>query len=150
MTPAEVGELFERGLRAKLELRRMEERLQALASPAISSGIPQAIRGGKSDPTADAANAMTDLEQSMQETAEALERDVQMNERLSEGIRRGLGPRYGDIIEDRYCRALGWKQVAAINGMAIATVHRYKDTAFEWVASVGPTRAMEGVGNAEL
>ena len=68
---------------------------------------------------------------------------------------RGAGIIYGmkngiaGFLEDRYINGLLWKQIAMIEGMSVATVHRYKEAAFEWIAQVGIIRAMEGCGTAE-
>ena len=149
VTPSEVREIFERGLNAKVELDRMADRLAALSSPAMSSGMPMAVRSGKSDPTAQSAMALVELEKTMAQTSESLEKDCETVVRLVSGVRAGMGWSYSQVLEDRYINGLLWKQIAMIEGMSVATVHRYKEAAFEWIAQVGIIRAMEGCGTAE-
>ena len=60
------------------------------------------------------------------------------------GTRSGLGVIYGDILEDRYIRGLGYEAVALLNGISRTTAIRYRDIAFDSISSVGPNRAKAG------
>lgn len=144
MTPDDVRDVFERALQARRDLDHMRARIEALSSPSLSSGIPQAISGGRSDPTGTAASALADGEEEMRRMeAECLSRIGQAR-RLVAGVRRGLGLTYGDVLHDRYVGGLTWAAVAMVNHISRTTTKRYRDVAFDWIASVGILRAEAG------
>lgn len=144
MTSEDVRDLFECLIDARRELERKRHRIEALRSPAMSSGIAHAIQGSESDPTAIAGCALADEADDLGRSEDDYHRRLEDADALICGIRKGLGSVFGDILEDRYVRGLAYDTVARINNMSRTTVCRYRDTAFDAIASVGTIRAREG------
>lgn len=157
--PLEVKDIFDEAREAKLDLDGMEARQLRIESSSMSSGIPQAVQGGKSDPTAKAGQALAELHDQRRETEALLRERIERARALIEGVRRAFKPkdrsirvgrvRVADILEDYYLNGLAWKQVAALNDVGKATALRVRDMAFEWISFVGVEKAIEGEGVAE-
>lgn len=149
MSPNEVRDVFERALEAKRDLDHLRARLGRLAEGSLPGGIPQAIHSGIAAPTERAGMELADASVELRRSEAALADEVARCERLCDGIGDAMGLVYGDILRDRYVGALAWERVAELNDVSKSTALRYRDVAFEWVASVGIHRAERGEGNAE-
>lgn len=159
MSPLEVKDIFDEAREAKRDLDSMAARQLRIESSSMSSGIPQAVQGGKSDPTAVAGLALADLNDRRRETEALLNMRIERARELIEGVRRAFKPsahsakvgraRAADILEDYYLHGLAWKQVAALNDIGKATALRVRDTVCEWISYVGFEKAIEGEGVAE-
>lgn len=150
MNQQEVRDIFEASRQAFSDLKHLRERLCRIESISMSSGIPTAIHGGKSDPTATAGMALADFDGESREIEAAAISKINRVKTLCAGIRRGLGLIYGDILEDYYVRGLSWAQVAIVDNVSKPTALRLRNTAFDWVAFVGEDRAAKGIGRAEV
>ena len=146
MTPDDVRDLFDRALAARREIRRMRHRLEALKSPTMSAGIPQAVHGGMSDPTASAASALVDEEGEMRQMERSCLAVIDEAREIVRGVLKGLGVSYANVLDDHYIRDLSWDAVAALNGISKSSALRYRDVAFDWIATVGVVRAKSGEG----
>lgn len=144
MTPAEVRDMFESALRAKRETDHIIHRIEALSSPVLSAGIASAVHSGKSDPTAKAGSMLADERDASRKIIAQYQEMTAEVQSIINGTRIGMGVIYGDILEDRYIRGLGYDAVALLNGVSRTTVIRYRDIAFDGIASVGPSKAKTG------
>lgn len=146
----EVRDIFEASRQARRDLERRKTRIARITASSISTGIPQAIQGGISDPTAHAGQALADLNTAEEREMEAvLLGRIQRARQLCEGVKKGVGYLASDILLDYYVNGLEWKQVAFISDVSKSTAFRLRDAAFEWIASVGEARAVLGWGIAE-
>lgn len=64
--------------------------------------------------------------------------------RVIEGVRRGIGERYADVLDMRYVDAMPWDEVAQRMGCSERTARRVRDVACDYVDSVGMAGAMRG------
>lgn len=150
MNQREVRDVFEAAREARAELERRAARRAMIEALSVTSGIPQAIRGGGSDPTATAGQALADLDTADERgVGEALASRLDRARRLADGVGACLGDLAGTVLADYYLLGLEWKTVAHVNGVSKSTAFRLRDTAFDWIASVGEARAVLGVGTAE-
>lgn len=146
----QVRELvFDAARSARADLNHRRERLTRIENASMSSGIPQAISGGKSDPTATVGQALADLDDEYRGIEAGLIAKLVKAQRVCMGVRRCFKMAAGDILEDYYVRGLSWDQVAAINNVGKATAIRIRDAALDWISYVGLERAMSGEGLAE-
>lgn len=148
LSPIEVRDIFEHALQTKNDLKHLRKRLEAMQDPSLSGGIPTAIHGGLSDPTANSGTALADYSDEYRQTEARYISELSKVKELCSGIRIGLGLVYGDILEDYYVRGLGWKQVAKANFVSVNTAQRKRDVAFDWVSDVGLEKAIDGYGKA--
>jgi len=100
-------------------------------------------KSDKSDPTANRAVYNVDeLESKLTslraEESELLER-IGFTLRIIDGIRKGLGAKYADVIEWRYIDLLTWKYIKTL-GVAKSTGYDLIAIACDWVDSIGITR----------
>ena len=150
MNPREVRDLFESSRQARQDLDHRRERLVALRAASVSSGIPQAIQGGVSDPTATLGQALADMDGEEQRRTESLLLSrIARAKRLCSGVRRCFRMAAGDVLEDYYVNGLSWAQVAALNSVGRTSAIRLRDVAFEWIATVGEAKAVAGEGMAQ-
>lgn len=144
MTPDEVRDIFEGHLQSKRDLELMRSRVEALRSPTLSAGTAQVSGGGTSDPTATAGSALVDEAAQLERLEAAYRRSLERVAALIQGAREALGLAYGNVLEDRYVRGYEWSVVASLGNVSRKTAYRYRDVAFDWIASVGEYRAKEG------
>lgn len=159
MSPSEVRDIFDEAREAKFDLESMAARQVRIETSCMSTGITQAVQGGKSDPTARAGQALAELNEERREREAMLCARIARARLLCDGVRRAFRPRNrsvkvgrmraADILEDYYVNGLPWKQVVAINDVSMATATRVRDIAFEWISLVGIEKAMSGEGIAE-
>ena len=124
--------------------------VQALISEGGDDWKPDNVKGGGiSDPTANQACYNVDvwgekLEQLRAYEAELLE-FIGVTLAVIEGVRKGLGDEYADILDQRYIDGLRWCDVE-INGKPVpsATGKRKVAIAFDWIDSVGLTGVLGG------
>ena len=138
---------FEQTRKAVIELWNV----QALISENGDDWKPDNVKGGGiSDPTAVRAVYNVDVWGERLELLRARERElidfIGTTLAIIEGVRRGLGDEYADILDQRYIDGLRWCDVI-IDGAPISDrTGRYKAAiAFDWVDSVGMTGIVEGV-----
>ena len=67
---------------------------------------------------------------------------------LIEHVRRGLGDDYAAILDGYYIDCRQWRDVAHDLGVSVSTAKRKRDTACDWVDSIGYTNVLHG--NYEL
>lgn len=67
---------------------------------------------------------------------------------LLNGVRLALGTGYAACLELRYIDGLEWREVAKETGCTPRHARRMRDTACEWVDTVGWVNACAGVGVA--
>lgn len=146
MTPEDVRDLFEGALRARHDLEHMRFRLEALRSPVLSPGIAQVVQGGKSDPTAVVGSALADGDDELHRMEAVFRERIGEAAELIQGVRQGLGLVYGDVLADHYLGGLSWDVAARLNDVGKTTALRYRDVAFDWIASVGMAHARRGEG----
>lgn len=147
MSPAEVRDLFERVREQVADLERLRKRAEAVRS--MGPHPPTGRGGGPSDPTARVALTLADIAEETREVELDLSRALEWCGAVCGGVRLALGGLHADVLLDYYARCLPWEMVAEANSVSVRHAMRVRDTAIEWVAEVGPSRAIEGLGRAE-
>lgn len=128
------------------ELWRLEDISEAFDERAAGGGGKPS--GGYSDPM-DRVVVLIDRRKRL--SGELVELEAQVGDGLAviEGVRRGLGDRYADVLDARCVDALSWDDAAFEVGCSKRSAMRRYDTACDWVDAVGLARARAGEGMAE-
>ena len=137
---------FERTRHAVIELANV----QALIAENGDDWKPDDVGGGGvGDPTAARACYNVDIWGERLEHLRARESElldfIGTTLAIIEGVRRGLGNEYADILDQRYIDGLRWCDVV-VDGepVALPTGKRKAAIAFDWIDSVGMTGITEG------
>lgn len=101
-----------------------------------------------SDPTGSAALRHMRAVESLHIERETLVAELMEARALVTGIGEGLGIPYRLVLENYYILHLSWEQVSEVCRMPLRTCYLHRDTAFDWVDSVGFAHAKEGTGTA--
>lgn len=111
---------------------------------------PDSVKGvGPSDPTAARAAYDVDVLGPRIEGLRAWERElldvIGATGEIIEGVRRGLGDEYADILEQRYIDCLPWSEVE-VDGRRVArsTGKLRVAVACDWIDSLGVSRVLRG------
>lgn len=152
MGPGEVRDIFEQALDARRQLDRLRQRLADLhgahhRSPLV--GQPSGA-GTPGDPTARIGTELADERAGLLRAEQVLSERIERCRSLCDGVSAGLGWDHGVVLADHYLAGKEWGTIARSMGVSRNTVRRMAQTAFEWIANVGPGRAMAGKGNADL
>ena len=139
---------FEQTRKAVIELWN----IQALIDNCGADWKPDTVNRvpGVSDPTATRAIYLVDVWSDRLELLRAREHElidfIGTTLAIIEGVRRGLGDEYAEILDQRYIDGLRWSQVEIDGTPVNPRTGRYKAAiAFDWVDSVGMTGIVEGV-----
>jgi len=138
---------FERTRQAVIELWNIQALIQTCGAdwkPDTNGKAP-----GISDPTATQAIYNVDVWKDRLEQLRARESElldfIGTTLAIIEGVRRGLGEEYADILDQRYIDGLRWCDVLVDNAPINPRTGRYKAAiAFDWIDSVGMTGIAEG------
>ena len=124
--------------------------IQALISEQGDDWKPDNVRGSDvSDPTAARAIYNVDVWGEKLTHLRELENEllefIGVTLAIIEGVRRGLGDEYADILDQRYIDGLRWCDVL-VDGKSVssATGKRKVSVAFDWIDSVGLTGVLGG------
>lgn len=124
--------------------------IQALISEQGDDWKPDNVRGSDvSDPTAQRAIYNVDVWGEklthLRELESELLEFIGVTLAIIEGVRRGLGDEYADILDQRYIDGLRWCDVL-VDGKPVpsATGKRKVAVAFDWIDSVGLTGILKG------
>ena len=124
--------------------------IQALISEQGDDWKPDDVKGsGIADPTAQRAIYNVDVWGEkfahLREIESELLEFIGVTLAIIEGVRRGLGNDYADILDQRYIDGLRWCDVE-VDGKSVssATGKRKVAIAFDWIDSVGLTGVLGG------
>lgn len=149
MTPEDAREFFRSCTKAKKTLERLRHRLEALRSPTFGSGdMMPVMGGGHSDPTQRTASAIIDTESEMAEAEAELTQKIELCSRVCDGVGKVLGFDVGFALKDHYVRGYTISSVAKSFGIPRSTLALMFTSAYEYVATVGITKAAKGCGIA--
>ena len=105
-------------------------------------------KSDKSDPTANRAVYNVDeLESKLNslraEESELLEH-IGFTLRIIDGVRKGLGVKYAEIIEMRYIDLLSWRYIRKTIGVPKSSGYDMISIACDWVDSIGVAKIISG------
>lgn len=108
-------------------------------------------RGGASDAMWQ-VDARMDMEARVARQLASLRAEVERARDLCEGVRAAnpANRSWGDVLELHYCDDLPWDAVARELGISARMAYRHALAALDWIDAVGPARAREGLGQAQL
>lgn len=109
---------------------------------------PTVGKPGKADPTAARAiRAVDELGEKLAalraEQAE-LEEFIGTSLAVIQGVRKGFGEIYANLLEWRYIDQLTWQRIHDEYGIPKSTGHYLLDISFDWIDSVGVSRLLKG------
>lgn len=138
----------ERFERTRDAVRRLDD-VHALIMSGCDDWHPDGGKGaGIGDPTANRAIRNVDVLADKLDALRAEERELTSligdSLVIIEGVRRGLGERYGDVLEARYIDCWEWATVTAHYEIPKSTGGYMLGIAFDWIDSVGVARLMRG------
>ena len=116
---------------------------------AVQPGQGGGKASGVPDPTAGRALAESSVVEAARAEACAIEDAIGAALALIEGVRRGLGEAYADVLERHYVDGASFSDVADEMGITKMTAINRRDVACDWVDMVGWRRALHGFGKAE-
>lgn len=125
----------------KLELIIMESQTVGNSSSANKSGGSQSVK----DRTASIAIASIEAQAKLFDLLDT----IFQGEKIAHGVSLALGWKTGEAVRLRYVEALSWSEVAEGVECSTRHAHRLVHTAINYIDTVGPQRALEGLGIAE-
>lgn len=140
--------------RERFELtRRYVEELNNVKALIMSGGEdwkpPEVKTKGKSDPTAN--RAIYNVDELGERLAELRRREGELESFIGvslvvvDGVRRGLGEKYADVLEWHYIDLMTWPQINEEHGVPRSSAQHRACIAFDWIDSVGVSNLLNHV-----
>lgn len=102
----------------------------------------------KSDPTANhaiyAVDVLADKLAALRAEETELEDFIGTSLAVIDGVRRGFGEIYANLLDWRYIDGRTWTEIHDEHGIAKSTGHYLLGIAFDWIDSVGVSRLLQG------
>jgi len=126
------------------------DELRALLEEGGDDWRPEGIKAtGIGDPTANRAirnvDVLGDRLEAIRARVEELEGFIGLTLRIIEGVRKGLGEDYANLLDQRYIDGLTWRDVT-LNGQSVSPSSGKAKVAlaFDWIDSLGLTKILGG------
>lgn len=127
---------------------RMEQVLDIIEAGGEAGRRGVGKPAGISDPTAARALARIQRMADLEAELASIEAEMQEAREIIDGTGRALGGIYAEVLAAYYLRRLTWTQTASGLGIPKSTAILHRDTACEWIDSVGTAHAKAGTGAA--